>query len=486
MPPLDKPRITVSQALNSSVRKYGRAILCNLTISLRTSRLYSASHQIVTAALADLEEYILSFIRLEGSCHIARASDSLFLNDVRIKVDFGSYQSYHHVLDVLKERDAGELVFKEGLTHEEVVSLIALLNEPAPPTEDTWLCFEKSIRKAAMPHIEIRNHHERQDLEVDDAGDGKLQTISTYFKTISTMDSVFQAVSSGKHINLKRLKHAVQAISDLTLNEEYLLLSLVNVKKFGGPGSNHAVNVALLSVALGAKLGLTKKLLSDRGFVALLHDIGKAQLPEKILHLSPLGLRGESLKIYKTHVFSGVEKLLDEQMADVVVKSINVAFLHHYRHDRTGFPKLLNEKDQNLSTRIVAVADFYDNATTHPGPSGVIPTPEAVLREIMELGGTEFDPLVVKAFVNLMGLYPVGCMVRLDTGEVGTVVDPPRNPRFPDRPNVKLIADSNGLPVNRTVNLLERGEDGGFLRTILKLYQQEEVRLELDEYLAVI
>ena len=96
------------------------------------------------------------------------------------------------------------------------------------------------------------------------------------------------------------------------------------------------------------------------------------------------------------------------------------------------------------------------------------------------------DPLIVKAFVNLMGLYPVGCVVRLDTGEVATVVEPATHPRFLDRPKVKLISDAAGNPSSQLFSLMDRAPGGGFTRSILKIYQQEEVNLDLEEYLAVI
>jgi putative nucleotidyltransferase with HDIG domain len=287
-------------------------------------------------------------------------------------------------------------------------------------------------------------------------------------------------------MSLKRLRRAIQAIVDLTLQEEKLLLSLVNLKDCGAPGSSHSVNVAILAVALGAKLGLSKRLLSDLGFAALLHDVGRAQLPAQIQSACLSDLTAEDLKVERSHVFKGVKLLLGENMSEATVKCINVAFLHHYRHDRTGHPRLLVEKEQNLFTRIVAVASHYDDATAAHRLSAEAQDPEAVLRAILEGSGTEFDPLVVKAFVNLMGLYPMGCMVRLDTGEIATVIAAPADARFLDRPTVRLLGDGAGNERLEVCNLLERDKDGRFRRSIVKLYQQKEVNLELEEYLGVI
>lgn len=480
-----KGRPSASRALLSSVRKFGLAILCNINISLKTSRLYSFAHQNVTEGINALEEYIQCFIRLEGKCQISRLDECLYLNDVRIKVDFGSLQSFHHIIGLLKQHEIGEITFMPGLARKEIESLIQLFNNPLPPADNPWLSFASALSRCSIPHILISQRRHRQDLEKELAVRSRREIVGTYFKSIEAVEESAQESKEGKHVNMRKLKRAVHAIVDMTLSEEHTLLSLVNVKEHQSGGSNHAVNVAVLSTALGAKLGLPRKLLGELGLAALLHDMGKVDLPEKVRsrcrsHLSPA-----DIACYHNHVYHGVEKLLKERMVDSVVKSINVVFLHHYRYDCTGFPKLMIPKAQNLFTRIVAVADFYDNATTPGRLEEKAQPPELALRALMAQSGTGFDPLVVKAFVNLMGLYPLGCMVRLDSGEVGTVVAPATDPKFLDRPMVKIVADKTG-GVDQVVNLLDRDAQGRFLRSILKLYQREEVKLELEEYLSVI
>ncbi len=217
---------------------------------------------------------------------------------------------------------------------------------------------------------------------------------------------------------------------------------------------------------------------------ALLHDMGKVRIPDGLPPREFLSSSQEDL--YRKHVYYGPEKLLLQRIANATVKSVNVAFLHHYRFDGTGFPQLVRSKEQNLFTRIVAVADFYDNWTTARRMSPEAAKPEEVLRRLMDGAGTEFDPLVVKAFINLLGLYPVGCMVLLDSGEVGTVVEPSPDPQFLDRPTVRLVLDSSGQAAEGNVDLLTRDGSGCFERSILKIYQQEEVDLDIEEYLSVL
>jgi HD-GYP domain-containing protein (c-di-GMP phosphodiesterase class II) len=481
-----KGGVSLSKVLSDGVRKYGKAIVANFAIALKVTRLYSFAHQNVKDALTELMEFINGFIRLEGGAQLLRVGDFLFLNEVRVRVDFGGYQSFGFVLDLLKERDIGEISFSSGVTTQELEALIELLNKPLPDSNDPWAAFSELLKQHRFGHISVAQHKDRPDLRGDEDKDARVVLIRSYFKTVQIVTDVFKAVATDRKMNLRRLKLAIHALVDFTLSEERLLLALANVRDHGERGANHAVNVGVLSIALGAKLGLSKKLLGELGIAAVLHDVGKVTLPDSLQSSCRQSLSSADAETYRQHASKGVECLLSQRVVDSIVKSINTTFLHHYRFDGTGYPKLVCRKEQNLFTRIIAVANFYENSTTANRLELKAKTPDAVMKTLMDRRGTEFDPLVVKAFVNLMGLYPVGCVVRLDTGEVATVAQPAMHPRFLDRPTVKLISDGTGNPSNLQVNLMDRASNGDFLRSILKIYQQEEVSLDLGEYLAVV
>ncbi len=481
----EKASVSLSSILNTGVRKHGKSIVSNLTVAIKLSRLYDAGNQNVKEAVAELLELLQGFIRLQGNVNLTRIDDFLFLNDIRIQIDLGGYENYRFVVELMEERDIGDISFASGLTESEIEKMVAVFNEKPAPNVGRWDGFTAILQRHTLSCIDFSEHEERHDIYEDFSRDVRRKAIHTFFKSIATMRKAYEAAAKGRRINLKSLKVATQAMVDLTLDSEHILMALTNIKDHGELGVNHPVNVAVLSVAIGAKLGLSKKILGDLGITALLHDIGKATLPERLRTAGWNDVDSSERDEYLAHVYGGTEVLLTQSMVHQIVKSMNVSFLHHYRYDRTGYPQLLTTKVQNLFTRIVAIADYYDHATTAKNgrPSQL---PDEILRVLMDRGGTEFDPLVVKAFVNLMGLYPVGCVVRLDGGEVATVIAPPSNPSFLDRPSVRLVSDADGQPSTKRLNLLDKNPNGSFKSSILKLYQQEEVSLELDEYLAVI
>ncbi|MEM7231189.1 MAG: HD domain-containing phosphohydrolase [Planctomycetota bacterium] len=479
-----KSRKSLSAALNSGVRKYGSSIVSNLAIAIKTTQLYSFQHQNVVDAVRELEEFITSFIRLEGEAELCRVEEFLFINEVRIKADLGGMQTYDLVVDLFREREIGKLVFTEGVSSKELSRLIDALTKPVDEN-DGWKGFEAELGRAGLSCIRASKYEIRQEVCEDISDDKRMIAINLFFRAIQQTKETIEAVQNSRKINFKRLKRTIQAIVDTVIDDEPTLVALTNVKDYGSRLANHSVNVAVLSVALGSRLGLSKKLLGDLGISALLHDLGKVKLSDEVLSTPRDDLDPETRRALEDHVYTGVELLLNQRIVDAVVKSMNVAFLHHFRFDSTGFPRTHVVKAQNFYSRVVAVCDYYDNSSAKQPGGGKPLGADVIMRTLLGGSGTEFDPLVVKAFVNLLGLYPVGCIVSLDTGEVGTVVSPANNPKFLDRPTVRLFSDPDGNTIDSTVNLMDR-DGSGFTHSILKLYQQEEVELEMEEYLSVI
>ena len=482
----NKKKASLSQALNSGVNRYGTAIIANFAIALKTSSLYGFAHSNVTEALGELHEFLESFIRIEGDTELSRVDDFLFLNEVRVKVDLGATQTIQYIAEVMKDRGIGGIAFKSGVSRDELDRFIGVLNQRVDDLERPWESFRKQIQTASLPNIEVSRYVAQRETRKNFTDDKRLLASSAYFRGIQLLDEQLRLLANGKKANLKKVKRIVQSMVDLTLAEQPTLLALVNVKDFGSFLANHSVNVAVLSIALGAKLGFSKKHLGDLGIAALLHDIGKHELSEDRYRTPAASLSQEAQRELRDHVYSGVDTLINQRISDAVVKSMNVAFLHHLRFDGTGYPRSQVVRQQNLFSRVVAIADFYDNRTRPWNGDGETWTPDRVLRALLDGSGTEFDPLVVKAFSNLMGLYPVGCIVYLDSGEIATVIVPASDPRWLDRPTVRILTGADGNSTDEVVDLLDRDAMGGFPRSILKIFQQQEVQLELSEFLSVI
>ena len=234
---------------------------------------------------------------------------------------------------------------------------------------------------------------------------------------------------------------------------------------------------------MGARLGLSKRKLSELGFAALFHDVGKVRLPLSILN-KPEELNEKEWEEVKKHPIFGVKTLLSKRSLDrFSSRAMVVAFEHHLKLDLSGYPRLNFKKDLNLYTRIVTIADVYDSMTSGRVYAKTPLTPDEALRKMLEKEGRTFDAVLLKVFINMLGNYPVGSLVILDTGEVGVVME--ANPTELARPEVAIIADKTGKKDKvETVDLAKTDEKTGkYKRTIWKTFDPRQYKLDIARYI---
>jgi len=302
---------------------------------------------------------------------------------------------------------------------------------------------------------------------------------------VAVTKDLINSVRMGRSTSIARVKRAVQSIVDQVLNNETSLIGLTTIRDYDEYTFTHSVNVCILSVAIGRRLGLTRLQLYDLGLAALLHDVGKARIPLEVLNKTT-GLTEEEWRLMQTHPWQGVLTLFNLRgYGEIPFRQIIVAHEHHMKVDLTGYPKAIRPRRLGIFTRIVAVADGYDAATTRRSYQTVPIQPDQVLREMWENPRRGYDPILVKALINLIGIYPVGTCVILDTFEVAIVSAASTDPSLLNRPKVRLCIDVNGAvipPPGIEVNLADQGADGSYLRSIVKVTNPDRYGLVPGDY----
>jgi HD-GYP domain-containing protein (c-di-GMP phosphodiesterase class II) len=289
----------------------------------------------------------------------------------------------------------------------------------------------------------------------------------------------------GRATSVKRVKRAVQLIVDQVLNNETSLMGLTTIRDYDEYTFTHSVNVCIFSVALGRKLGFSRLQLYDLGLTALLHDVGKARVPVEILNKTT-GLDEREWRVMQGHPWLGALTLFTMRAHDETpYRAILVAHEHHMKTDLTGYPRSVRARDLGIFSRIVAVADGFDAATTRRSYQTVPIEPDQVLREMWQNPKRGYDVILVKALINLIGIYPVGTCVILDTFEVGIVAAPDPDGQQLNRPLVRVAVEADGgtvPPPGRPVSLTERDETGGFRRSIVKVTNPSRYGLTVGDY----
>ena len=218
------------------------------------------------------------------------------------------------------------------------------------------------------------------------------------------------------------------------------MVTLTTLRDFDEYTFTHCVNVCIFSVVIGQRLGLDKSQLYELGMSGLLHDIGKMRTGADIINKPGKPTEEGWLQI-KRHPTEGLLLLFDMGgFADVPYRQMLVAYEHHMRIDMKGYPQHRRERTPRLFSRIVAVADGFDAATSVRSYQYTPKAPDKVLREMKENPQRGFDPLVVKALINATGVFPIGTLVVLDN--LGLAIVSGVNQETLHLPIVKQITDA--------------------------------------------
>ena len=245
-------------------------------------------------------------------------------------------------------------------------------------------------------------------------------------------------VENGRIPTGDRINAVVDNMVSVTMKDHTTLLGLAMIKDYDNYTFSHSVNVGILALTLGSYLGLNREDLRDINTAGLLHDIGKTRIDKAILN-KPGKLSAAEFEQMKKHAEEGAK--IVSKMKDIKPQVAEAVLGHHIKYNRTGYPEWASERSFGRFAELVAVADCYDAITTLRTYN--VPTlPKAAIDTMRRISGTSLNGELVEKFEEMMGQYPVGTLVRLDTNEIALVVKP--HPMESVTPAVKVIIDSRG------------------------------------------
>ena len=264
-------------------------------------------------------------------------------------------------------------------------------------------------------------------------------------RSAQAMRKMFAEVRLGKAIEPGECVALVDDVVESINRHPDALLSLARLKTADEYTYMHSVAVCALMVSLGRQLGLDDAQCRDAGLAGMLHDLGKAAMPQEILN-KPGKLTDQEFDIIKTHPARGYEMLLDG--ANVSEGAKDVCLHHHERYDGTGYPHKLAGEKISLLARMGAVCDVYD-AVTSDRPYKAGWDPAHALSQMATWKG-HFDTVVFQSFVKSIGIYPTGSLVKLKSGRLAVVLE--QNPTSLTKPRVKIFFSTKaGLPLERQI-----------------------------------
>ena len=458
------------------LHKHAKELINQLSVVLRTSQIHDANNVALISSMSRLVAMLNTLVEQEKIITLELRGEFFYINEYRIRYSLEYLLNFDFLIREFKKRELGSVVFTSQIKSEDIKAFIraciaaTFSQEPFATLEDKMA----DIRTISVGPL--------QKVVEEDSYDVRKMVKKTYFNAVSFTHGIMNKMKTGEKVNIRKAKRVVESMVDKILEEEQMLLGMTAIKDYDEYTYHHSVNVSILSVALGQRLGLNRRMLTELGMVALFHDLGKMEIPNEVLN-KPTNFTEDEWKIIRKHPLWGLKAVLKiKKFDELTIKSAIVAFEHHMNFDLSGYPKVRKPLELELYSRIVSLSDQYDAMTSARVYSRVPMSPDKALSIMMERAGTQLDPLLFKFFTNMVGVYPIGTLVMLDTKELGLVYE--SNQIFPSRPRVMIIVDSKGNRIKgATVDLTEKNEQEVFLRSISKTMDPNKYRINLAEYL---
>jgi putative nucleotidyltransferase with HDIG domain len=399
-------------------------LLRRLAAALRSSQLYSKGHPIIGRNLESLSAALQLLHGLNASVVLGLVNDEFIVDDVPV----ARADAMTGLARRLKQLSIERVAIDRGVTGDELGAFVDAVTNQDPRRDHEPEAFP-TLAHIRVGRVTVEQH-------ADDAAD--MATFKRmYSDAVSNAETLWDSARTESQPDAKVAHTMIDGLAQAVSQNRTALLALTTLKNYDNYTFTHMVNVAILTMGQARALGIDGPLLREFGLAALMHDIGKVRTPLEVLN-KPDKLTDAEFAVMQRHTIDGAEILRDTP--DIPTLAPIVAFEHHRRLDGSGYPDI-SRRGLNLGTLLCSIADVYDAMRSQRRYQNAFPSDRIV--EVMRRNdGSQFDQHLVRRFTQLVGIYPPGNLVRLETGQVAVVVQV--HAPDPARPRVKVIIDREG------------------------------------------
>ena len=470
------------EQLDREMIRIGKTLVTQLFVLLKTAQNYNEGHAAINTPVANILKATGEIHRRNEEASIRIQGGYLLLGELRLKPDAAGFDAFMFVMGEMKRYFIGSINFKAAASAEEIGKFAYIIKEIEPlPSPQTFQQIIEKMHQRMIVNIELESLSEEEEFtRIDELllKDSTGRAKKIYYQTIHAVSEVMDSAKMGQTLRLRKAKRVVQTLIDQLLAAETNLLGLTTIRGHDEYTYQHSVNVCILSLAIGQRIGLPKTKLCDLGMTALFHDIGKADIPLHILN-KPGEFTSTEWETMQRHPLYGVKKLMKLKGLDALcARIITGAFEHHLNCDFSGYPKV-PYKRMSLFGKIISIADCYDGLTSARVYSMVPHPPDRALKLMLAKAGKVYDPILVKVFINCVGIYPIGTLLLLNTRELAVVMENNPDPEKWNAPKVRIITDRQGneLADGRRADLADP-QNG----TIVKTLDHNRYKIDLSRY----
>jgi len=271
----------------------------------------------------------------------------------------------------------------------------------------------KQIEAAAVKLAEVKYEKPASQVAIEEEIVQARKVKEAAEQEVSLMPSQARA---GQALDPDRASEVVANIVESLIRNPDAMLLLGSIKSHQQEAEAHAINTCILALTLGRFMKFSQKMVEELGLAALLHDVGEVRIPVEVVRDGPKS--SQEVELMKSHTRIGVEIL--SNTPGIPESAIDVAHSHHEQVDGKGYPRGMTGNSLTIFAKIVGIVDVYDKLTRGKGERGISST--EALRYLYLYRDKLFDAKLTEAFIKCLGIYPVGSLVELASGEVGIVI----------------------------------------------------------------
>lgn len=447
----------------------------------KTAALYDPNNNAFINTLELLHKDLKELMERTGSLKMELVEGNLFLNEEKIKSDLYTFSAFSFIQEEFGGKKLGGLMFDSLPDANTLKNFMMILARFRPAENQDFQAFNALLERGGIRDMRALEFRKRSLSTVDEktVSTNKASALRNYVRAVDMMKDAVSGIKEKRGFDVGKAKRVVYNLVKHSGDEGYSFVSLSTIKNYDVYTFHHCVNVCVIAIAFGQDLSLSRRQLADLGIAALYHDIGKVDIPKEILNKSSR-FTDDEWRIMKLHPIMAIRHLVPLQGAtDMDIKKAIPAFEHHRDYDLSGYPPLTIRKPLNFYSKVVAICDAYDAMTSiRVYQKGLLPS--EAMQIIVKGAGKKFDPVLVKAFVNTMGLFPVGSLVELNSGDIGIVTEVNKRPQKSDLPKVMIIMNSAGSHVEPS--MVDLAESDVSVR-IVKALNPDQYKVNVAHYL---
>lgn len=421
---LAQAQLGEDRQLASVVREAGEQVARLFAGILRLPRLYELTNNAFVKPIESLLEQMTRLRDMLGAIHLIVVESQVYINDIRIRFDLNN-ETPRYLEETFSAHRSGGISFHSVPEPGPFLEFIARFSSPpdAESADNPRTAMQAWLASKGMPFLELHPLY-RLVMKGEERRVVRADVQQAYQRSTQAAGELYGAMAMGRAPNTVGIRRIVTDLVDMNEGDQVRALLEARSDRASPPSVRHAIQVSNLAVLIGRSLGMSAAALSDLGVAAFMHDSGYS------------ADEGGFPPPYERHTTAGARLLLQQRgYHEARLRRLLVTLQHHRRYDDPDRP--------TLGARIVKVADDFDTFTRERH-GGALMAPHVAVARMWAARGGEYDPVVLQAFVNLVGPYPPGTLLELADGRWAAVVSPVRSPETFDRPLVRIVREADG------------------------------------------